>query len=448
MEKERIEIIYQILINNQEITDETLIKYGLTTDEIDFLIRKRIIEFTNNNSYKLVSTEKFRQYGVKLLLQRKYYEANTCFRKCYQMTPNGRNIATQLLLAEIIKKNYQQAFDIYANLEKINPTKYHKDYNLYLYLLSFVTEIPQEYKSKIKELTKDDILYQGKGIEIENGIRQAITQNKFKYAYQQINRIITRDIQYSVKFELIRALLAQIIELEKQIKKEISYLIKNKQYQEIVYILTKKQAQNKLNKTETYILIITKAIIKIITTKNIPSITENNKYDIYEALIGNDFRLAKSLNEEFLDNANESKETDLVNILLIEINKLILELENTDKIQIDNKNNKEDVSNFNQELKDIEDIAYYISSLNIPLDIARKKIGILPEQILLIKLIYARDFYIEEKYDEGDIIIKEIETSEDISAKVLKILNKVKENRNYYKKELILKQHTKVLSKK
>ena len=87
-----------------------------------------------------------------------------------------------------------------------------------------------------------------------------------------------------------------ICQIIQQIKKEISYLIKNKQYQEIVYILTQKQEQNKLNKTETYILIITKAIIKIITTKTIPSITENNKYDIYEALIGNDFKLAKSLN--------------------------------------------------------------------------------------------------------------------------------------------------------
>ena len=447
MEKERIEIIYQILMNNQDITYESLIKYGLNEEEIEFLVQKRIIEFVKKNSYRLVSTEKFRKYGVKLLLQRKYYEANICFRKCYQKTPNGRNIATQLLLAEIIRQNYQEALNIYANLEKINPEKYCKDYNLYLYLLSFITEISEEHKTKVTEFTRDDLLYQGRGIEIENGIREAITKNKFKYAYQQINRIISRDEQYSVKFELIRALLAQIIEHEKQTKQEISHLIKNKQYPEIVDILTKKQEQNKLNKTETYILIITKAIIKIITTKTIPAITENNKYDIYTALVGNNFRLARLLNEEFLEYTHENKETDLVNILLIEINNLILELENTDNIKLDKRNNKEDISNFNQELKDIEDIAYYISGLKILPDIAIKKYGILPEQILLIKLIYARDFYIEERYLEGDSIIKEIETNKDITPKVANLLSDIKKNRNNYKNQLP-SQYKRVLMQK
>lgn len=328
MEQNKKELVYKIAIAKIPLTKESLLKHGFTEEEIAALIKMRMIEYTSKDNYKLVSLEKFRHYGVKLLLEGNRVDANTCFEICYQSASNGRNINLQILLSELIKKNYQKVLEIYANLEKIHPEKYDKDYNLFLYLLSFITECPKEYIDKLKEFTQKDIMLPIRGgNEKENNIREAIYKSKFKYAYKMINSMISRDREYSVKYELIRALLGQAIERESVLKEEILNLAKDKDYLKILLILKQKSEQNKLSKIEINILLITNALVKLIQSNTIPQILNNNSNNIYEALKNNDFKLALSMNDSFLESKQEDKDKDIINILLTEINRLIYCLE-------------------------------------------------------------------------------------------------------------------------
>lgn len=106
--------------------------------------------------------------------------------------------------------------------------------------------------------------------------------------------------------------------------------------------------------------------------------------------------------------------------MLIKINNLI-----------ESKNNDKD-----KYLLDIEELAYYISSINISIDEAKKRLGLTTKIYLLINLIYIRDYYIEGKYTEGDNLLKQIEIYKGNYIEVDKLIEEIKINRNEYIKEL------------
>ena len=87
-----------------------------------------------------------------------------------------------------------------------------------------------------------------------------------------------------------------------------------------------------------------------------------------------------------------------------------------------------------------EELAYYITSENMTLINAKEKLNLTDEQILLIKLIYARDYYSEEDYSSGDNLVKEVADTKSNSLVVVSLLTKVRRNRNSYKNLIDIKR--------
>ena len=87
-----------------------------------------------------------------------------------------------------------------------------------------------------------------------------------------------------------------------------------------------------------------------------------------------------------------------------------------------------------------EELAYYITSENMTLINAKEKLNLTDEQILLIKLIYARDYYSEEDYSQGDNLVKEVANNKNNSLVVVSLLTKVRRNRNSYKNLIDIKR--------
>lgn len=450
MEQARIDLIYEVLINESELTTNSLQKYGLKESEIESFISSRIIEPINYKTFKLVSIEKLRRYGVKLLLTGHKLKANKCFEICYQLYPDGKHIGLQYMLAKIASKKYQEAIEIFMKLEKINQQKNEKDNNLYLYLLGVVTNcIPEELKERNKQMKQEDIILPYLTCnKIENKIRIAISEHKFKYAYELIIKRNQKEPEYSVKYELIRMLTCQAIEVDQKIKTKILYLTKKSQHQEIILLLTHLQSQRQLSKMETSILKLSQNIIQLTNDLPIHQLSNTNTNDIYEAIEANDFKLALDLNIELLEYTKTNKYKNVLYLLLSRLNALIEEKQeneqtNKGKQTIELISLQEEITE--QELEDTEALAYYISSQNITLEMARKKIGFLTEQFLLIKLIYARDYYIESNYDVGDKLIKEVEYSTNKTPKVINLLETIKRERDNYKNQI--NRHKKILTK-
>ena len=174
-----MEPIYKLLINDLKITDDSLKIYGYSKEAICLLLEKNIIERLKTGEYKLVSVDKFRQYGLSLLKEGKNFQANKCFEKCYELAPNGKNIILQHMLALLKRKKYQEVLNVIKNA---NPTNTDVNYNLYLYLLNFLTEIPDEYKERVSNMTENDLMMPIIRENIsENKIRRSIIEDKYNY---------------------------------------------------------------------------------------------------------------------------------------------------------------------------------------------------------------------------------------------------------------------------
>ena len=60
------------------------------------------------------------------------------------------------------------------------------------------------------------------------------------------------------------------------------------------------------------------------------------------------------------------------------------------------------------------------------------KLGMTPEQINTIKLIYAREFYIRGDFHKGDSFIQSVEKSKEKTKKTISLFDEVRRSRKYY----------------
>ena len=467
MEKEKIEIIYNMLIEGSKLTDESLLENGFSLDDKDLLIKKRVLEFDKKTKmYKLVLVDKFRRYGIKLLFLQKAREANICFRICYELCPNGKHICLQYLLALLNRKypDYEKVFEVFATLEKIRPDKYVLNYNLYLYLLNIITDCPTEYVDRVKNMTEDD-LGTSKFIhnKSENDVRDAIFKGKFTYALGLVNETISKmKKDYSVKWELIKFLLIKVVESEQKFKKDLMVWANTQQYAKIVFELEEKKKKRRLGQFDEYTLLVANAIVNLLRTKIVTVPTVCVTDNMQEALAGKNFVLALSLNEQFIERTGDKKEDNVLNKLLVDLNKMISTLSESRndglKVSFSERTTLAELLDifatlgcskygiapelFKQFISDAEDFAYGIASEKLNFEEVKKKFGIKLETSLLIKLIYARDCYIEASINEnneeqyvkcleGDSWLRQVEDDGNKSALVLCFLEIVK----YYREK-------------
>jgi len=225
-------------------------------------------------------------------------------------------------------------------------------------------------------------------------------------------------------------------------------------------VLNNKNKLRRLGNLEKNILLIAETILEVLNTKEAPIKTICYTDDMYEALLGNNFSLALELNCEFIEQTNGVYEEDTVNILLNKLNSLISKYDNNyfsdnnvfdeiEDIYIEDDNEEIVVDEsvlFDKYIFEVEEFAHYILNDNISLEDARIKHGLLPEVVLLIKLIYARDYYGVSKYADGDKLIDEVMKSSFVTPRVLYFINYLKENKNNFvvfndvKKKTLIKE--------
>ncbi|MBQ2873461.1 MAG: hypothetical protein IJE89_05630 [Bacilli bacterium] len=419
MEEKLIGKLYQMVIEKKELTYENLIEEGFSNEDISLLISNRIIRLIGDNLYQLYKVDRFHQYGIKLLIQGKNIEATKCFKICHKLMPNGRRINLQMLILEVIYENYEGAYRIYETIENNSIPKNTLDNNLYLYLLNLLCPI-KKYSDRVRDFMHGDIVFESATCnKDENQIREAIFKSKFVYARKLVNDLISKKIpEYSIKNELIKVLLNKVIEHERNYKNKLLKLAQEEQYSVINKMLLERANTKRLSKLENYILLVSGTIIEILKTKKIPEKREIVTYDMYKALISNNFKLAQEINDDHHTILGTNKEDDVLHILLIKINEIIkqieLSYEEERKIELD------------KQIMSSEELAYYIKSENISLEDASKKLGIIKEQMIMIRLVYIRDYYVLGDIELADKLLEEIETKEKITPLIRLFIDKIK----------------------
>lgn len=366
MDNQLIEKLYEIIIKELTLTYDILINNDITKDNIQYLLDNQIIKETSLNNYELIDINSLHRYGIKLLFKKQYRLANDCFIKCYKLNPNDKEICLQLALAALKRGSYNETYKMISELEKIDKENNQKDIILYIYLLSLITKPKEEYQDLLINLTEKDLLFEEP--HKENIIREQIIKGKYKHAMNMLNDQISIDIKYNPKNIFIKELLSQVINREQKFKQVLYYNIKDKNYSLVLeylknksYVLSKEKQETIINsedilkylsQQEVRIYLVTKKLIEIKETGIIPKIKNQYSNNINEAINNNNFKYARTINNSFLKRLNINPETDLLYLLLEDINNIIMNIK------------KEELLNLKEELTShIEDSKIYTKKI-------------------------------------------------------------------------------------
>ncbi len=352
LKEEKLNKIYEIIINGVELTTKELNSYGFSSKDLSDLTNDNTLERVKRGHYKLISVDGLFMYGKKLISLEKYDKATACFEKCYELDPNHKEACFQLFFRKIKNLEYNEAFKYFDRFFSDDNQFYNLDSNFYLYLLSNIIEIPDKYKKYVKSLEFVDIRVDFMDERYEdkiayNAIRSDAFSQKFIKAFKELKNLIDNRKKVTIQDLVTKTLLDQAIKKQRKVKREINILINNKQYEDVITYLENIEKNTHLSLTDKYALQLTKDLVDIITTSKVPKKRDIYKDDIFAAIDAKDYELALTLSEKYLNEENIEKSDNCINILLTEINNVLRKISNNDKVIETPKEKEPDVGTNN-----------------------------------------------------------------------------------------------------
>lgn len=328
MTKEKLYLIYDLILKEEKITTEKLYSRGISKPDLEEMIQENKLDKTSKGEYTISSNDSLYHLGVSLTNNREYDRGMKYLEKYYELNPLNKEVKLVLISIYISKKQYQKVFPILDELLKTNNKKEQKDYLLILYLLSIICPYPEKYTDTILNMKYDDFLYtdtENKNYDItkHNQMRIRIFQNKFNQAEETFNRELINTYSSKTEKDIIRKLLSEVKRLDNRRNEALEQYAKEKQYQSIISLIEKKKSRMRLSLGDEMTYKITKDIIRIKETNKIPRPQTNEAETVKAAIDGKNYYLALQLNNTNKKGMSDSNIRRTVSILLIDINKLI-----------------------------------------------------------------------------------------------------------------------------
>ncbi len=329
--QENLNKLYEGFIDKNELSTKEVNSYGFNGKDLTDLINQNILKRIRRGYYTLESVNELFSYGKNLMAQKKYNRALECFKKCYELNPRHLGACRRLFLGNINQEKYEDAFKYFKILLDTNDLYDQADNYFYLYLLSILTDIPDKYKKYVSDLKMKDIKILSndkryKDIPQQNDMRLAVLQNKMSYALKQLNNLIAKHGLSNMPEAITKSLLSKAIEAEDKNKKNLTKLIKEQEYEEIIKILEEKNKRHTLSLSDKYALKLTRQIIELQNTKQIPQKTIFQSENLFEAIDGNDYDLAFLLEENFINKKRLNSSDDIIYLLLTDICNIIKQI--------------------------------------------------------------------------------------------------------------------------
>jgi len=436
-----LSIIYDLIISGVEITRKTFLNENFTNEEIDHLISSGLF-IVHNDQYKLKQVEGLYKYGVTLLINNHFGKANECFKICYEIDPMHRDTCMQLFLHALKNDYYYLAVTYFENILKIDSNIFRYDNNLYLYLLNYLEIVPEKHKKFVKA---SDFLYEIKEdssaeLKEELSIREKIKRNSLTLAMRELNDLIGGNLTYDLKKSVLKELLSKAISAHNKTLNTILDLVKQERYFDIVTMLKNIKKLRTLDKGEYQMLLLSEAIIKVIQTNEIPIITISNPASVSEAIKGNDFEKAIIIAKANLKRVNKPRKNDPLLVLLIKIcgminnikltkeaNQELIEIPQDYSDSIESNTSIEELSDGNSYQRNLNDILFFMKEDNIPLEEVIYKYNLSQEEILLLKLLMAKDCNSLGFVTLGEKYLNEVKDDLNITDRVIVMLKEVTE---------------------
>lgn len=292
------------------------------------LVENGILARVKRGYYSFNAINDLFYYGKKLISMKEYDKATACFEKCHELDPFHPGVCFQLFLRCIQNRDYQGAFQYFDRIYDTDNQYYQADSNFYLYLLSMVTELPERYKLCAKSFQLEDIRVdftdkRYTDIPSQNKVRMSSLSQRFTLAAKQLNYLIRQNDTISVQNFVIKTLLNQVIEKQKENNRMIIQLLSEKQYEKLINYLESLQENHNLSVVDQHTLFLTKDLVDMLRTGIIPKKQIFTANKIYDAIDGKNYELALSLSSEYINKFQLKSDENAIHLLLIEIKNII-----------------------------------------------------------------------------------------------------------------------------
>lgn len=294
-DKERI---YHAIIHNGQLTTKILHECGFSDKRIRTLLKEKVLIRVKIGHYELWSTGALYLYSVEALKRGYIEEALLCYEYYYRTSSfspiaNFAKFACSIIRGNL--DNLEQYMDVF-----MCPTiskNLNKDYNFFLFMLSYIIELREDYKTAARSIDYNDIAIPLSRLDRSTSpLRVSIYYNQdFHYAKRFLKEKNSNSLNDILTQYLIEHAIQRIREIEKQIHK----LIEDKDYEGLVLLLKSEEESHKLRVTWKIMLCISKDIFEMQET-GVPSVSlyeETN--DIYRLVQLKDYEQAQKKNKCF-----------------------------------------------------------------------------------------------------------------------------------------------------
>lgn len=335
--------LYEGIIKGKELTTKELKEYGFNTKDLTSLINENVLGRVKRGHYTLLDVDKLYLYGKKMMAMKEYKKSTICFEECCKFDKSHGGANFQIFLREVQNKNYEKAIEHFDKFYTNAKSKlYINDNNFYLYLLSMITGLPDNYQKIAKELVFDDIKVSEddkrySDISSENEIRTSALNQNFIFSIKKLNDRIKKNNKQTVQEISEKILLFQAVERQNIIEQDISLLVKNKEYSKLIEYLKKNEDKVNLSLMEGTILQLAMDLTNMLETGIVPQKTNFKSGNLYKAINNCNYDLALSLSRDYSQKNAKSLDDNLIYILLDEINKYIDKEDNVLKKQYTSK---------------------------------------------------------------------------------------------------------------
>lgn len=321
--QECLQIIYSIIAQNLKITVQSLIDKKMSSNSLNKLHRAGYLRKEANSTYILTRYDGLIKYAQNLEREGNIVGAVHCYveylrvsekiSRHMQIPALHDNIRFKLIAYYFEQKQYKECFSHLLVLQ--DDQKFVTIFNFYLYLLSFITVLPEEYREMAKNFFPDQmesIQKKNKG-ENDKIVELALAQ-KFKKAIAQLE---STDIDRTTpQNRLTLTLLNAAARKNKMLQNAIINAIDRKDTKQIVEILIFERKLHTLLPKYKIFLDVALRIEIFKKDKTIPIQVTPKSKKLFDLIQANRFEEARQLNRNMAQKRQIPSEKNYLEKLL------------------------------------------------------------------------------------------------------------------------------------
>ncbi len=328
----------------------------------------------------------------------------------------------ELLTNEFRKMNFVNIWELMDELKKINV----KDYNLYLFLLGHFIVLPEKEKEYLKNIRLRDVKISVRDVDVDrdckiNNLRFLMFTQRFSYALSQTNRFLKEgndDIAlYGSTF-----LLKNIVDVRFYFKRELFGLIRQEKYREAKKMLDNPLNGGKLSLIFGKFLHVIDAIL-VLQDGGIITVNPDIRVDgLFSSIDADDYQKALYYANQHNQKYNDlTEDSEIMTLLLEKINSLIKSMHSYDfrsseaekgalptfsNVDITMGRTPVVVNDYGVErMRDI----FNLILGNVRIDKVQEMFHLSDEQITLVGLVLAREFFNQGIWESGCVVLSAVE---------------------------------------